>query len=112
MTEQRWIVAKQTEFSVTRRTILGLVGGIVGCSTVAFAQGAGRRGGTSAPLSVGATVVRTKPGEILVTLKKVGDRWKSHLFPGNISVEGADAPAALRAMADRIEQTFTTGGTK
>jgi hypothetical protein len=101
MTEQRWIVVKQTGFFVTRRTILAWALGIVGCSTLASAQVDGQAGAGS--------VVRLRPGEILATFKQVGNRWKGHLFPGNIGVEGADAPAVLRAMADRIEATFTTG---
>lgn len=105
--ELRWIVEKQIGYSVTRRTMLALVGGIVGSCIPASAQVAGR-------LGVGA-VVSLRPGEIMVTLKKVGDRWMCHMFPGKIQVDGPDAPSALRAMAERIEQTFSTnstGGTK
>lgn len=60
-----------------------------------------------------AGTVSLKPGDIVMTMRrKAAGVWSCHTFPGNLKTEGEDAPAALRAMADLIETTFTTGGTK
>lgn len=96
MTEVRWIVVKQIACSVTRRTMLVWASGIVGSCMWGSGLEAGQRGG-------GTFKVTLREREFLVTLKRVGERWMAHLFPGTGTVEAPSIPAALRAMADQIE---------
>jgi len=81
---------------MTRRNFVTTVLGVLAVAAPSAVEGGIPKNG----------VVRVQKGDIVLTLKRVSEQWKASLFPGNLKTTGEDAPEALRAMADLIEQTF------